>query len=317
MPYPIEEKLVVSISSSALFDLSESHKVFIDQGPDAYQKYQEENLRNTLKPGVAFPFIRRLLNLNKNFEEKPIEVILLSRNSPETGLRVFNSINEYGLDISRAGFFSGESPYEYIPAFDASLFLSANEDDVTKAIEKGFPAGLVLNTSVKDDEKDESLRIAFDFDGVLIDDEAEKVYKLSGNLNDFHAHETDRILSPHNPGLLKRFVDKLMLIQAIENNRREINKDYKKIVKLSIITARNAPSHERVITTLKSWGLTVDNTFFMGGVDKSRVLKVLKPHMYFDDQKIHLDTTLRNIPLVHIPFGITNEKKITVHNTEA
>lgn len=307
MAYPIEKKLVVSISSSALFDLSESHKVFVDQGPEAYRKYQEENLDRTLKPGVAFPFIRRLLSLNNSFEEKPIEVILLSRNSPETGLRVFKSINEHKLDISRAGFFSGESPYEYIPAFDASLFLSANEEDVSKAIKRGYPAGLVLNTLVKDDETDKSLRIAFDFDGVLIDDESERIYKSSGVL-EFHNHETQQTLTPHNPGLLKPFLDKLIRIQNIENKRRELDKSYEKIVRLSIITARNAPSHERFINTIKSWGLSVDSTFFMGGVDKSRVLRVLKPHMYFDDQKVHLDMTLTDIPLVHIPFGVANEK---------
>lgn len=308
MPYPIEDKLVVSISSSALFDLTESHRVFVEEGPEAYRIYQENNLDKTLKPGVAFPFIRRLLSLNENFPDKPIEVILLSRNSPETGLRVFKSIKDHSLDISRAGFFSGESPYKYIPAFDTSLFLSSNEGDVLKAIKNGYPAGLVLETVVHDDENDDSLRIAFDFDGVLIDDEAERIYKASGNLNDFHIHETQKTLNPHNPGLLKRFVDKLTKIQSIENNRRELDKDYKKVVKLSIITARNAPSHERVITTMKSWGLSIDNTFFMGGVDKSRILRILKPHMYFDDQMVHLDTSLIDIPLVHIPFGIANEK---------
>ena len=308
MAHSLEDKLVVSVSSSALFDLSESHKVFLEEGTEKYKTYQEDNIDNTLKTGIAFPFIKRLLSLNDHFEDKPIEVILLSRNSPETGLRVFRSIQTYGLDISRAGFFSGESPFKYIPAFDAALFLSANEEDVNNAIEKGYPAGLVLDSKVVDNDEDKTLRIAFDFDGVLADDEAEKVYKETKNIDKFHEHETSKSGKPHNEGLLKKLIEKLVNIQEIENNRMEIDKDYKKIINLSIITARNAPSHERVVTTLKDWGLTVDTTFFMGGIDKSRVLKIMKPHMFFDDQLSHLDTSLDDIPLVHIPFGVANKK---------
>ncbi len=307
MPFPIDTKLVISVSSSALFDLTESDRIFNEKGTEVYRRYQEENIDNTLQPGIAFPFIKRLLRLNEVFEQKPIEVILLSRNSTETGLRIFRSIQKHKLDITRAGFFDGASPFEYIPAFSSALFLSANEGDVKKAIEKGYPAGLVLKTVVRDDLNDRSLRIAFDFDGVIIDDESEKIYKETNDLNQFHAHEAIKTGQAHKPGPLKNLVEKLVEIQEIENKRLESDKDYKKIINLAIITARNAPSHERMVTTLKNWGLTVNTTFFLGGIEKSRILKVMKPHIYFDDQKVHLDESLKDIPLVHIPFGKANE----------
>ena len=184
MPYPIDKKLVIAIASSALFDLSESNRVFKEKGITAYKKYQERNIDKVLDKGVAFPFIKRFLNINNSFPRRqPVEVILLSRNSPETGMRVFRSIREYGLNITRAGFFSGESPHKYIPSFNTSLFLSANTDDVNQAIKSGIPAGRVIETSIVDDEEDMELRIAFDFDGVLADDTAEKVFKTTKDFN--------------------------------------------------------------------------------------------------------------------------------------
>lgn len=171
MPYPIENKLVIAVASSALFNLIESDSVFKTQGESIYREYQENRLDIPFEKGVAFPFIKRLLSLNQSFpEEQPIEVVLLSRNSPETGLRVFRSIQSYGLNISRAYFSSGQNNFQYLPAFNASLFLSANSNDTRSAIENGFAAGTVLNKVVVDDDDDMELRIGFDFDGVLADD---------------------------------------------------------------------------------------------------------------------------------------------------
>lgn len=306
MAYPIERKLVIAIASSALFDLSESDKIYRERGIIEYRKFQEENVDKTLDKGVAFPFIRRFLNLNKVFPDRqPVEVILLSRNSPETGMRVFRSIQKYGLDISRAGFFSGISPYEYIPAFNTSLFLSANTEDVNKAICAGHPAGKVIETRITDDESDNELRIAFDFDGVVADDAAEKVYKKTKDLQKFHDSETQLSIVPHNPGPLQDLFKKISYFQKLENKKVSENPDYERILKISIVTARNAPSHERMINTLKSWGVDIDEAFFLGGIEKKRVLEVMKPHMYFDDQTIHLEH-IDKIPLVHIPFGIAN-----------
>ncbi|MDR2332505.1 MAG: 5'-nucleotidase [Burkholderiaceae bacterium] len=306
MAYPIENKLVVAVSSSALFDLSESHAVFIEKGHKAYKDFQEENLNKFLGKGVAFPFIRRFLNINKYFPtQSPVEVVLLSKNSAATGKRVFRSISHYGLDISRAAFMEGKSPCEYIPAFNASLFLSANEEDVKNAVNNKHPAGIVLPSTVIDDEGDDELRIAFDFDGVIADDESEAVYK-GKNMSAYREYETVNAHIPHKPGPLADLFQKLSLMQKLEDEEQEKNPDYKRIIRTSIITARNAPAHERVITTLEAWGVSANETFFLGGMKKDRILTRLKPHMYFDDQKSHLESEAGDIPMVHIPFGIAN-----------
>ena len=306
MAYPIERKLVIAVASSALFDLSESHDVFVKNGPKAYKEFQEANLNKVLNKGVAFPFIRRFLNINKRFpKQMPVEVVLLSRNSAITGKRVFRSIAHYELDISRAAFMEGNSPYEYIPAFNASLFLSANEDDVKRAIKSGYPAGTVLPSKVMDDESDEELRIAFDFDGVITDDESETIFK-EGGLPEFHNYEVANTHIPHKPGPLADLFKKLAFMQKLEDREQENDREYKRIIRTSIVTARNAPAHERVITTLEDWGVSANEVFFLGGLKKERILSKLKPHMFFDDQRSHLESEAGDIPMVHIPFGIAN-----------
>ena len=309
MAYPIERKLVIGVASSALFNLSESDEIYKREGVEEYRQHQEENLDTPFPKGVAFPFIRRFLRINQVFpKQSPVEVVLLSRNSPETGLRVFRSIRYYGLDITRAAFMAGRSPYEYVPAFNASLFLTANQADVQQSIDANYPAGLVLPSTVYDDELDIELRVAFDFDGVIADDEAESVYKRNNDLGEFQAHESAHREIPHQPGLLANLFMKLAFLQKLEEKRVKEEPGYKKLLRTAIVTARNAPSHERVVTTLKSWGVSPDESFFLGGMDKARILSILKPHMYFDDQLSHLQSSAANIPMVHIPFGIANRK---------
>ncbi|TYC63802.1 5'-nucleotidase [Marinobacter sp. BW6] len=306
MPYPIEDKLVIAVASSALFDLSESDKVFQEQGAIAYRDYQEEHLDAPLAKGVAFPFVRRFLAINDRFPDKsPVEVVLLSRNSAITGKRVFRSIDHHGLNITRAAFLEGKSPYPYIPAFNASLFLSANESDVQQAIDYGHPAGTVLPSHVVDDVGDAELRIAFDFDGVIADDASEKVYK-TGSLEEFQEHETSRSHIPHSPGPLADLFRKLSHLQKLEDHALEADQNYKRALRTGIVTARNAPSHERVITTLEHWGVDANEVFFLGGMKKDRILSVLQPHMFFDDQRSHLESEGGNVPMVHIPFGVAN-----------
>lgn len=308
MPFPIEQKLVIAVSSSALFDLSESDEVFRKQGTVAYKAFQERNLDVVLDKGVAFSFIRKLLSINDHFPDRtPIEVVLLSRNSASTGKRVFRSIRHYGLGITRAAFMSGHSPYEYIPSFNASLFLSANEPDVIKAVEAGYPAGTVLPSSVIDDPDDPELRIAFDFDGVIADDEAESVFQQH-TLDSFHEHEETHVDRPHNPGPLADLFQKLAYLQQLENEAEQHNPDYQRVIRIAIVTARSAPAHERVITTMEEWGVSPDSTFFLGGVPKHRILSQLQPHIFFDDQRSHLESPAGDLPMVHIPFGITNVK---------
>ncbi len=307
MPYPIERKLVVGVSSNALFDLRQEDRIFREEGVEAYSAYQTERKTETLKKGTAFPFIKRFLRINRVYDkEKPVEVVLLSRNSPDTGIRVFNSIQDYGLNISRACFTTGAAPFRYMPAFNVSLFLSTNKDDVKEAIEASFPAGLMLHTNVSDDE-DSELRVAFDFDGVLADDEAERVYKESGQLDIFHEHEQKKSEIPLQPGILADFFKKLSFFQKLESKKREEDSSYEKILKTSILTARNAPSHERAINTLRSWDVEVDEMILTGGIEKRRFLEIMKPHLFLDDQITHLDTDLKDVPLVHIPFGVANE----------
>jgi 5'-nucleotidase len=310
MAYPIERKLVIAVSSSALFDLHDSHAVFVNDGPKAYKEFQEANLNIVLEKGVAFPFIKRFLQINNRFKDKiPVEVVLLSRNSAATGKRVFRSIKHYGLDISRAAFMEGVSPYEYVPAFNASLFLSTNEEDVKSAIDAGYPAGVVLPSKFVNDEGDHELRIAFDFDGVIADDEAEAVYK-GGHLPDFHEYETKKSAIPHQPGPLADLFKKLSFLQRLEDREVERDRKYRRILRTSIVTARNAPAHERVITTLEHWGVSANEIFFLGGMSKDRILTRLKPHMFFDDQRSHLESDAGDIPMVHIPFGIANIKSV-------
>ena len=310
MAYPIEKKLVIAVSSSALFNLLESNSIFETYGVDAYRKYQEENIDQPFQRGVAFPFIKRILSLNDSFpEEMPVEVVMFSKNSPESGLRAFRSIKHYGLNISRACFSSGESHFQYLPAFNASLFLSANEEDTRSAIKAGFAAGTVLNVEIADDDNDKELRLGFDFDGVIADDSSETFYEsVHGNMASYFQHEQELSDNPLAGGPIGSLLQKISFFQKLEKKKALSDSSYKRILKTSIITARNAPAHERVVTTLKKLNVEVDNVFFLGGIQKARILNILKPHIFFDDQMVHLND-LENIPAVHIPFGVANKER--------
>ncbi|BBC97021.1 5'-nucleotidase [Streptomyces griseofuscus] len=307
--YDLANRLVVGVASSALFDLRESDAVFRQQGEEAYRAYQEENRDRTLRPGVAFAFIRRLLSLNDLGEpgDPLVEVIILSRNDPDTGLRVMRSIQAHHLPISRAVFMQGRSPYKFMPALNMSLFLSANGDDVREAVAAGLPAGHVLGAAYPDDEADRELRIAFDFDGVLATDAAEQVYQAEG-LEEFRAHEARNAATPHDAGPLRDFLAGVNRIQNREEERRRAHPEYEMRVHVSIVTARNAPAHERAVNSLKQWGVRVNDAFFLGGIDKGAVMKVLDPHIFFDDQVTHLESTARTTPSVHVPFGEINAR---------
>lgn len=302
------KKLIVAIASSALFDLTESDKIFKEKGELEYKKFQKRNLKKILKPGVAFPFIQRLLSLNNIFKnEVPngvVEVVLLSRNSHETGLRVFKSIQYYELGIEKAGFFSGKSPYEYIKAFEASLFLSANYNDVILATKEGYPAGMVINNSSSENtvnNNDKELRIAFDFDGVLADHESDNDFDKNG-LKTYQENEVKKSYKPLKPGLLKNFAKKIVELRKLETSRLVKNKKYERIIKIALITARSAPAHERAIHTLESWGIDIDNSFFMGDTPKKRILETMKPHIYFDDQQKNFKD-VEKVPSVYIPYS--------------
>ncbi|MEX5589780.1 5'-nucleotidase [Pseudomonas urmiensis] len=309
MAYEIDDRLVIGVASSAVFDLSACDAVFRHEGEAQYRLYQQQNMHVPLARGIAYPFIKRLLALNDlcaDPQDPLVEVVLLSQNDPDTGLRVMKTIEHYGLNMTRAIFMQGRSPYEYIPALNIALFLSADKQHVDAAIQAGYPAGQVLDSQFDDDESDDGLRIAFDFDGVLAGDESEAVMQRDGLLG-FHAHEVTNVTQPHNPGPLKEFFVRIARIQAAEEQYKLEHPGYANRLRVSIVTARNAPSHERALNTLKSWGVMANDAFFLGGIEKRRVLQVLKPHIFFDDQSGHLSGTRTVVPSVHVPFGVINQ----------
>jgi 5'-nucleotidase len=308
LAYPIENKLVIAVASSALFDLSDSDRVYQEKGVDIYRKYQRKKENVSLKPGVAFPLVRRLLGLNVGFDaiSAPVEVVLLSRNDPDTGLRVVNSIEKHGLNMSRAIFVSGGNPFQYMNALNASLFLSANSTDVRKAVSDGLPAGRVFPTTFEDTEDDLELRVAFDFDGVVADDSSEAVFKGKG-LKAFVKSEVLQALKPLREGPLARFFREVSRLQRFEREKKKKDGNYIPRLRTAIVTARAAPAHKRVVSTLRSWGIEVDEVFFLGGIAKNRVLEVFKPHIFFDDQLQHIEGVAGSTPSAHVPFGIANK----------
>ena len=307
MPYLLHDRLVVGVAASALFDLAESDRVFRRDGEEAYRHYQEEHLEHPLQPGIAFSLIKRLLSLNNlaDDDDPLVEVIVMSRNDPDTGLRVMESIEHHGLPITRAIFMQGRAPFAFIPTLNVSLFLSADDGTVRSARQQGIPAARVLPSATVDEDDDDGLRIAFDFDGVLADDKSEQVMQESG-LPQFHGHEAAHAESDHDPGRLQPFLLKIAKIQATERRRKSADPEYRARLQIALITARNAPSCKRAIQSLKSWGVVVNDAFFLGGIDKGAVISVLRPHLYFDDQQGHLGSAPTSAPSVQVPFGALN-----------
>jgi 5'-nucleotidase len=311
MPYPIEKKLVVAVSSTALFDFSEEDRIYMDKGLEAFRKFQKENRTNPPKRGSAFPFIQRLLNLNRVYsDEQPVEVVILSRNHPDAGLRVMDSVKHYELPISRSFFLAGSLPYPYMKSVHACLYLSTNSDEVAEAVGLGYPAGHVLPCSERKDDDPEQhlqLRVAFDFDGVIVDDEAEKVYQDTQDLELFQHYEQRNRDKPLKDGPLMPLLKKISFFQKLEHKKAIEDPSYTQMLRISIVTARNAPAHERLINTLASLEIDTDELFLLGGIEKRNVLDVLKPHIFFDDQLGHLTPASPTTPSVHIPFGVSNK----------
>lgn len=306
-PYELAHRLVVGIAPSALFDVTDSHEAF-RKGLDHYREYQDAHLNEPLPKGGVFPFIERLLALNDLRPADPlVEVIVLAKDDAVTGLRIMKSIEHYGLNIARAVFTEGASPYKYIDALNICLFLSGSRADVDAALELGHPAGMVLGRSAVDYSDDDggALRVALDFDGVLADDAAEKVYKKS-KLAAFLEHERDRALEPLDGGPMQRFLVALGRIQKAEASHAKTNEGYNPRVRVAVVTARQAPAHERAVQTLRAWDVQVNDAFFLGGILKANVLAVLKPHIYFDDQIDHLTPAMASVAGVLVPFGVAN-----------
>jgi len=295
------DTLTIGISSRALFDLRDSHELFEAKGLEAYADYQVENENVFLQPGVAFPLAKKLLALNEDQVEHPrVDVILLSRNSADTGLRIFNTIEHYGLNIERAAFTNGESPYKYMEAYGADLLLSTNASDVRAALEQGYAAATILPGSASSAQSDQ-LRIAFDGDAVIFSDEAERVYQEQG-LDEFHSSEQLAANQPLSGGPFKGVLEALHKIQSafpIDDNP----------IRTALVTARSAPAHKRVVLTLREWGIRIDEALFLGGVDKGEFLKAFGADIFFDDQQVHIDSAKKHVTSAHVPHGVVNAVK--------
>lgn len=308
------QKLVVAISSRALFDLEESHRVFETEGVDAYCRYQIERENDVLEPGMAFYLVEKLLRLNTLGQQRErVEVVLLSRNSADTGLRVFNSIQHYGLQITRAAFSAGQSPYRYVEPFNAHLFLSTDPVDVRSALEQGYAAATILPSSVAIKERGgaepherrgapdtaNELRIAFDGDAVLFSDDAERIYKTEG-LAAFSTAEREAANEPLPGGPFKD------VLAALHHIQSEFPPEESPI-RTALFTARAAPAHERVIRTLRAWKIRIDEAVFLGGLDKGSFLRTFGADIFFDDQQGHCESTRQHVPTGHVPHGVANE----------
>lgn len=299
MPIEFNDSLIIAISSTALFDLAESHRIYMESGVDSYAQYQIEHEDELLKPGAAFGLVKKLLSLNDTDKATPkVEVILLSRNSADTGLRVFNSIESHELQITRAAFTSGNSPYLYAKAFGAHLFLSTNPKDVLQAINAGIAAATIVSPTQADNESD-IIKFAFDGDAVLFSDEAEQIFQQNG-LEEFTRSEKQSAQKPLEGGPFKNF------LSALHKLQKEYTQDNCPI-RTALVTARSAPAHERVIRTLRYWDIRIDEALFLGGMDKTKFLKAFGADVFFDDQEGHIDRAKGHIPSGHVPSGVINE----------
>lgn len=297
MPASLEGQLVVAISSRALFDFEEENRVFEASDDRAYMQLQLQRLEQPAGPGVAFSLVNKLLAFNLGAGPR-VEVVILSRNDPVSGMRVFRSAQHYRLPIQRGVFTRGQSPWRYLKPLAAQLFLSANEADVRSALDAGVPAARVYPHSARaTDRHPAEVRIAFDGDAVLFSDEAERVFQHDG-LDAFHTHERERSATPLAPGPFKP------LLEALHRLQREPARDMR--IRTALVTARSAPAHERAIRTLMAWRIEVDEAMFLGGLPKGEFLREFEPDFFFDDQTGHVESAAEHVPGGHVAAGIAN-----------
>lgn len=322
MAYKLDRKMVIGVSSRALFDLTVENEIFERQGLDAYCRYQMEHEHELLKPGPGFGLIKALLRLNEGREQALVEVVIMSRNSPNTALRVFNAIAGYGLPITRSVLASGASLAPYLSAFHTDLFLSAYEDDVQSAIDSGIAAGIIctrkppaqvipicgrvreersgknglrMPAEAGSERAENGIRIAFDGDAVIFSDASEVIYKEQG-LTAFEENEKNRAGEPLAEGPFANFLRKLSDLQSelgVENSP----------IRTALVTSRSAPAHERVIRTMRAWNVRVDEAFFLGGLEKKEFLKAFGAQIFFDDQLLHTQSAAESVPAARVPYG--------------
>jgi 5'-nucleotidase len=297
MPISLDGQLVVAISSRALFDFEEENRVFEAADDRAYMRLQLERVDSPAKPGVAFSLVNKLLAFNET-DAPRVEVVILSRNDPVSGMRVFRSAQHYGLPIQRGVFTRGQSPWRYLRPLSANLFLSTNEADVRSALAAGVPAARVFPQSARaSTDHPNEVRIAFDGDAVLFSDEAEQVFQRDG-LDAFQTHELDRAQTPLAAGPFKP------LLEALHRLQREPSDTMR--IRTALVTARSAPAHERAVRTLMGWNIEVDEAMFLGGLPKGEFLREFEPDFFFDDQTGHVENALAHVPAGHVAAGVRN-----------
>lgn len=329
MPYDLTNTLVIGISSTALFDLREEDEIFKREfeadrhnAMSVYRELMLEREDRALNPGAAYPLVQALLTLNGHCEDcnngaPLVEVVVMSRNSPETGMRILNNLRDYGLNITRTMFAGGESVVDYLEAYSVDLFLSTSTSDAQSVADSEVCAAAVLSTPPADGPllSKEQVRIAFDGDAVLFSDESEIVYKKHG-IEQFHAEESAKEDIPLGEGPFANFLKKLSNLQELLPFGTELSP-----VRIALVTARNSPAEIRVIKTLREWGVYVDEAFFLGGVEKTKILQAFKPHIFFDDQDVHLDAARKYVPVAKVlyksdsPLSVTASEKVPSKKT--
>jgi 5'-nucleotidase len=297
MPASLQGQLVVAISSRALFDFEQENRIFEEGDDRAYMQLQLERLQQPARPGVAFSLVNKLLAFNEGAAR--VEVVILSRNDPVSGMRVFRSAQHYGLPVQRGVFTRGQAPWRYLRPLAANLFLSTNEADVRSALAEGVPAARVYPDSARASAAHvDEVRIAFDGDAVLFSDEAERIFQAQG-LDAFQSHERERAGTPLAPGPFKP------LLEALHRMQREPARGMR--IRTALVTARSAPAHERAIRTLMDWRVEVDEAMFLGGLPKGAFLREFEPDFYFDDQTGHIENAAAHVPAGHVAAGVSND----------
>ena len=291
MPQTLEDKLVVGISSRALFDLAEANAVFEQHGLSAYREYQREHEQEILEPGTAYPLVKGLLSVNDRAGEQLVDVIIFSRNDADSAMRVLRSVEAHGLPITRGVFRGGRDPWPLLPALSCDVFLSAEPSQALKAREQGVAAALILPGARPANEDITEVRIAFDGDAVLFDPASQQLFDEQG-LEAFHEHESAHADEPMSPGPFRPFLEGLARIQAHFGTNSP--------VRTALVTARAAPAHYRVVNTLRAWGVNVDETYFLGGVEKTEVLRAFGAHIFFDDQRVHAERAATTVPAAQV-----------------
>lgn len=298
MPLDLSEILVVGVSSRALFDLEKENEIFEKEGITGYREYQQAHEDKPLSPGTAFHLVQSLLHLNADAKKRIVEVIVMSRNSPETGVRIMNSVRQHQLDVTRMAFSGGEPLAPHIDAFDIDLFLSKDSKDVQSVIDSKSCAAAYIYAPPKEFKPlDNRVKIAFDADAVLFSDESEHRYKTQG-IDEFHKYEQEHEDEALGEGPFAKLLIKLSKIQEELPTTIELSP-----LRIAIVTARNAPSHMRVIKTLRKWGVYVDEAYFLGGLSKEKVLRAFGAHIFFDDQDVHLKESSKFVPSGRVPYA--------------